>query len=184
MTRTCHALHHLPCFASLATLITSPSNDKIKLVRALQAQRRAREKERLFVIEGVRLAEEAVRARLPVKLVLHTDHLDPRSRSALNQLARLGAQVETVSPAVMAAASGTQTPQGLLAVVSFPSFVIRHSSFVIVLDRLSDPGNLGTILRTADAAGVEAVFLAPGTVDAYNPKVVRAALGAHFHLPI
>ncbi|MCS6911107.1 MAG: RNA methyltransferase, partial [Anaerolineales bacterium] len=53
-----------------------------------------------------------------------------------------------------------------------------------VCDRIADPGNLGTILRTADAAGVEAVFLAPGTVDAYNPKVVRAAMGAHFHLPV
>ena len=165
-------------------MITSPSNPTLKLVRALQSQRKAREKEQSFVIEGVRLVEDAIRAEAPVKLVLHTDDLDARGRAALNQLARLGAQVEAVSPKVMAAASDTQTPQGLLAVVAFPTFVIRHWSFALVLDRLSDPGNLGTLLRTADAAGAEAVFLAPGTVDAHNPKVVRAATGAHFHLPI
>jgi TrmH family RNA methyltransferase len=138
------------------------------------------------VIEGVRLVEDAIRAEAPVTLALHTDDLDARGRAALSQLARLGAQVEAVSPKVMAAASDTQTPQGLLAVVPLPHFATRsgHLTFVMVLDRLSDPGNLGTILRTADAAGVEAVFLAPGTVDAHNPKVVRAAMGAHFHLPM
>jgi TrmH family RNA methyltransferase len=165
-------------------MITSLSNPTLKLVRALQSERKAREQERSFVIEGVRLVEEAVRAKALVRLALHTDDLDARGRAALHRLARLGAQVEAVSPRVMAAASDTQTPQGLLAVVPFPNFAISHLTFVIVLDRLSDPGNLGTILRTADAVGVDAAFLAPGTVDAHNPKVVRAAMGAHFRLPI
>jgi TrmH family RNA methyltransferase len=167
-------------------MISSSSNPTIKLVRALQSQRRARQKEGLFVIEGVRLVEEAIRANVSAKIVLHTDGLDPRGRAAVAQLARLGAQVHEVSPKVMAAASETQTPQGLLAVVSFPKVIAQHTqrSLVLVLDRLADPGNLGAILRTADAAGVEAVVLTPGTVDAHNPKVVRAAMGAHFHVPI
>jgi TrmH family RNA methyltransferase len=168
-------------------MITSPSNPTLKLVRALQSQRKAREKEGLFVIEGVRLVEEAVRAQAPVRLALHTDDLDARGRAALHALARLGAEIHEVTPRVMAAASDTQTPPGLLAVLSLPSsFILLPSSFSfsLVLDRVSDPGNLGAILRTADAAGVEAAFLAPGTVDAHNPKVVRAAMGAHFHLPI
>jgi RNA methyltransferase, TrmH family len=168
-------------------MISSIANDKIKLVRALQAQRRSREKEQLFVLEGVRLLEEALHAHAAVQLILHTDTLDARGRAVINQLARLGATVEAVTPAVMAAASTEQTPAGLLAVVPFTPAVCpppAELSFALVLDRLSDPGNLGTVLRTADAAGVQAVFLAPGTVDAYNPKVVRAAMGAHFHLPI
>jgi RNA methyltransferase, TrmH family len=168
-------------------MITSVANDKIKLVRALQAQRRAREKEQLFVLEGVRLLEEALHAHVPVRLVLHTDTLDARGRSVINQLARLGASIEPVTPAVMAAASADQTPPGLLAVVPFAPLAVpppAELSFALALDRISDPGNLGTLLRTADAAGVQAVFLAPGTVDAYNPKVIRAAVGAHFHLPI
>ena len=166
-------------------MITSAANPKIKLVRALQSRRSERKAEQAFVVEGLRLAEEAIRAEAQARLVLHTDHLDGRGRAAVNQLARLGAAVEVVSPEVMAAASDTQTPPGLLAVLGLPPAVVpRPLAFALVLDRLADPGNLGTVLRTASAAGVQAVFLAPGTVDAYNPKVVRAAAGAHFHLPI
>jgi TrmH family RNA methyltransferase len=168
-------------------MITSPSNEKIKLVHALQTQRRARDKEALFVVEGLRLIEEVIRARAGVRLVLHTDTLDARGKSALNQLARSGAAVDMVSPAVMAAVSADQTPPGLLAVVSRSEALCPPPaglSFALVLDRIGDPGNLGTMLRTAEAAGVEAAFLAPGTVDAYNPKVIRAAMGAHFHLPL
>ncbi len=166
-------------------MITSASNPKIKLVRALQSKRAERKAEQAFVVEGVRLAEEAVRAQVPARLVLHTDRLDGRGRAALNQLAKLGAAIETVSPEVMAAASENQTPPGLLAVLALPSSTVPIPlNWALVLDRLADPGNLGTVLRTASAAGVQAVFLAPGTVDAYNPKVVRAAVGAHFHVPM
>ena len=166
-------------------MITSVANPKVKLVRNLQARRSARETEGLFVVEGVRLAEEAARAAAAPRLVLHTGGLDARGQAALEQLAARGAQVESVSSEVLAAASDTQTPQGLLAVVPIaPLLMPARLTLVLVLDGLGDPGNLGTILRTADAGGVEAVFLAPGTVDAYNPKVVRAAMGAHFHLPI
>ena len=166
-------------------MITSASNAKIKLVRALQTRRGEREAERLFVVEGTRLAEEAVRAQAQARLVLHTERLDTRSRSVINQLARLGAEVEEVSPEAMAAASSTQTPPGLLVVVPVASAPVPASpTFALVLDGLSDPGNLGTALRTASAAGVDVVFLTPGTVDAYNPKVVRGAMGAHFRLPL
>jgi TrmH family RNA methyltransferase len=166
-------------------VITSVANSKIKWVRQLQSRRAAREAERLFVIEGVRLAEEAAQAGAVASLVLHTPDLDPRARSALAALAARGAPILEVLPAVMAAASDTQTPPGLLAVLPTPALTPPSPlSLALVLDALADPGNLGTILRTAGAAAVEAVFLAPGTVDPFNPKVVRAAMGAHFHLPI
>jgi RNA methyltransferase, TrmH family len=166
-------------------VITSASNPKIKLVRALQARRSERESEQAFVIEGVRLAEEAARAQISPRLILHTARLDARTRAAINQLARLGAEVDEVSPEAMAAASTAQTPPGLLAVLPARSIPVPGAPvFALVLDGLADPGNLGTILRTAGAAGVDAVFLAPGTVDAYNPKVVRGAMGAHFYLPL
>jgi len=166
-------------------MITSLANPKLKLVRNLQAKRSARQAERLFVVEGVRLVEEATRAPAAPQLVLHVDDLDGRGQAALAALRARGAAIEAVTPAVMAAASGTETPAGLLAVVPLPELAPPAAlSWTLVLDGLRDPGNLGTILRTADAAGVEAVCLAPGTVDPYNPKVVRAAMGAHFHLPI
>ncbi len=166
-------------------MITSTSNPKVKWVRALQAKRKAREEERLFVVEGIRMAREAVAAGVPARLVMHSEGLDARGRGLVNSLARLGAEVETVSDSVMAACSDTETPPGLLAVVSRPALPLpRPLTLALVADGLADPGNLGTLLRTALAAGAEGVFLTGPTVDPYNPKVVRGAMGAHFHLPI
>jgi TrmH family RNA methyltransferase len=166
-------------------MITSTSNPRIKLVRALQTRRSEREKERAFAIEGIRLAREAVRAQVPARLVLHTEQIDARGHGLVNSLARLGAEIQVVTPAVMAACSATETPPGLLAVVGVPQLPLPSPlTFALVLDGLADPGNLGTILRSAWAAGTQAIFLTPGTVDPFNPKVVRAGMGAHFDLPI
>ena len=166
-------------------MISSIANPKIKLIRNLRARRASREAEGLFVVEGVRLVEEALRAPGAPRLALYGDGLDLRAQTALEQLRARGAALELVTPEVMAAASDAETPPGLLAVVPTPALPPPTPlSLALVLDGLRDPGNLGTILRTADAAGVQVVFLAPGTVDAYNPKVVRAAMGAHFHLPL
>jgi TrmH family RNA methyltransferase len=85
----------------------------------------------------------------------------------------------------MRAASDTQTPQGILVVLEPRDLRLPpHPDFLFIVDQVRDPGNLGTILRTAAAAGVDGVLLPPGTVDVYAPKVVRAAMGAHFRLPI
>jgi TrmH family RNA methyltransferase len=172
-------------FDTIPRVITSPANAQIKLIRALQGQRKAREAEGLFVAEGVRLVEEAARAHAPIQLVLHTPDLDERGQRVVRDVAARGARVEPVTEAVMRVAAETQTPAGLLAVIATtPRPWPAAPHWVLILDRLGDPGNLGTILRTAEAAGAQAVALAPGTVDAHNPKVVRAAMGAHFHLPI
>ncbi len=166
-------------------MITSTTNRRVKLVRALQEKPRARQEAGAFVVEGLRLAREAVAAQLPAQLVLHTDHLRPAERAVVNGLARLGAEVEVVSERVMAACSSTESPPGLLAVVSMPQLTPPQPITLAVLaDRLGDPGNLGTLMRTALAAGAEVLFLTHGSVDPFNPKVVRAAMGAHFHLPI
>jgi RNA methyltransferase, TrmH family len=90
-----------------------------------------------------------------------------------------------ISPDLMAEISDTETPQGILAVMKSTTLPLpADPSFVIVADQVRDPGNLGTMLRTAEAAGADAILLTPGTVDAFSPKVVRAGMGAHFHLPI
>lgn len=170
-------------------MITSQQNDKVKYVRALQSRRRARQREQHFVFEGVRLVEEAVRADAAPAFMFYTeaaDHPDSnRSSRLLASLREMDVPCYAVSDPVMAACSDTETPQGILAVLPIPTLPRpEHPTFSLVLDQVRDPGNLGTTLRTALAAGVEQVLLAPGTVDATNPKVVRAAMGAHLRLPV
>ena len=166
-------------------MITSTHNPKIQNVRLLQARSRERRQAQAFVVEGVRLVEEALAARWQAQLVLHTQDLNARGLEAVDGFRSQGAQVEMVSEEVMSAASDTQTPQGILAVLPMRTLPIPENlDFVFIADAVRDPGNLGTMLRTAAAAGVQAVFLPPATVDLYSPKVVRAAMGAHFRLAI
>lgn len=164
-------------------MITSAQNERVKYVRSL-ARRRVRQREGRFVVEGTRLLDELVGAGIEPALVFYTAAW---TESAAGQ--RLLPQIRTgegawpVTDAVMAACADTQTPQGVLAVVPFPSLRPRPG-LLLILDAIRDPGNLGTILRSAESAGVGQVLLAPGTVDLYNPKVVRGAMGAHFRLPV
>jgi TrmH family RNA methyltransferase len=166
-------------------MITSSKNPRIQYVHALQARPRERREAQAFVVEGIRLAEEALDSGWAAQLALYTSDLGERGLAVVEGLKAQGAQVEEVTPQVLKAASDTQTPQGILAVLPVRSIPIPDKlDFLFIPDGVRDPGNLGTMLRTAAAAGVGAVFLPAGTVDAFAPKVVRAAMGAHFRLPI
>ncbi|MEA3351618.1 MAG: RNA methyltransferase [Chloroflexota bacterium] len=166
-------------------MLTSTKNPRIKLIRRLQARSRNRRKEKLFVIEGVRLAEEAFEAGCKPEMVLFTDGLSSRGHQLVESFRPLDVEIVSVAPQVMRAASDTQTPQGILAVMPLQGLPLPDDlQFVLIPDGVRDPGNIGTLLRTALAAGVDAVLLPPGNVDAYDPKVVRAGMGAHFRLPI
>jgi TrmH family RNA methyltransferase len=135
------------------------------------------------------LVEEADRVGISPDFVFHTAEVDTsgggRIEQVLRSLREAGVPCFTVSESVMAACSETKSPQGILAVVPVPDLAQpERPTFTLILDRVRDPGNLGTILRTALAVGVERTILAPGTVDGSNPKVVRAAMGAHLRLPL
>lgn len=167
-------------------MITSTGNEKVKYVRSLY-RRRVRYRERRFVIEGVRLVEEAFRAGIVPALLFYNEGVNaiPGGRELLVEIQKGGSPASAVSEKVMKAMADTVSPQGVLAVVPFVELAPPPSpSLGLVVDRLRDPGNLGSILRSANAARVEQVILAPKTVDSYNPKVVRGAMGAHFRLPI
>jgi TrmH family RNA methyltransferase len=169
----------------LYPMITSSRNPKIQLVRDLLAHPKARYETKAFVVEGVRLIEEAWRAGWSVRLVLCRDDLSARGRNLADQFIAQGIPVEQVVPSILEAVSDTQTSQGILAVVNIrPLPLPPRPDFLLILDGVRDPGNLGTILRTASAAGVQAALLPPGVTDPYAPKVVRSAMGAHFRLPI
>ena len=175
-------------------MLTSLSNERVKLVRALQTQRKVREQERRFVIEGVRLIEEALKANADFDFVFYEETKDERARKLLDELTRRRATLFQTSSQIMRACADTEHPQSVIAVVKNERLMIKDSaaansifnlqSLCLICDRISDPGNLGTLLRTSAAANVDAVLLSPDTVEAFNPKVVRAGMGAHFHLPI
>jgi TrmH family RNA methyltransferase len=166
-------------------MITSPHNAKVQLVRALLGRPRERREQAAFVVEGVRLVEEALAAGWSLRFALHDAGLGGRGKTLLSRLAAAGVDLEPVAENLMRSTSETETPQGVLAVVEIKPLPIPDKlDFVLVPDAIRDPGNLGTLLRTAAAAGVQAVFLPPETADAFAPKVVRAGMGAHFRLPI
>ena len=166
-------------------MITSAQNSKIKLVRALLGRARERREANAFVVEGVRLVEEAVHSHWNVRFALYDEALSERGRLQVESLNSQGIEAEMVSEGLMKSLSETETPQGILAVLEFNELPITTPlHFLLIPDQIRDPGNLGTLLRSAAATGVQAVLLPPETTDAFAPKVVRSGMGAHFRLPI
>jgi TrmH family RNA methyltransferase len=139
----------------------------------------------VFVVEGVRLVEEADIGGWGFRYLLYNESLSERGRSLIKSLNSRGIEVEEVSLNVMKSLSETETPQGILAVLQLFQLPLPKSlNFILVPDQIRDPGNLGVLLRTAAATGVQAVFLPPETTDAFAPKVLRSGMGAHFQVPI
>ncbi len=154
------------------------TNPEIQRLRRLLGRRSRRSEDGAFVVEGALLTAEARRAGWAIEAQYVAPGVEPVDGAG---------PVRSLAPGVAERVAATETPSGLFAVVRIPvadPTALAAADFVVVADRLADPGNLGTILRSAEAAGVDAVVLTPGTVDAFNPKVVRASAGALFHVPV
>ncbi len=180
-------------------MITSPANPKVALLRSLQTPR-GRAEARAFLVEGPHVVGAAIEAGMTPFLLLYDAEALERSeegrtlRDVFTQVGDTGErEVLEANARALAHACDTQTPQGVAGAVALADVSPerlrarrrgRFRPLLLVLDALSDPGNLGTILRSALAADVDEVLLTRRCVDPYNPKVVRAASGAHFHLPI
>ncbi len=161
----------------------------LTLARDLR-RRRARERHELFVAEGVRAVEELLASPLLVRGVLAAPQLTeaPRGAALLDAARRRNVDITDVDEREFASAAETESPQGVLAVAEIPrrrldELDLAGQARLVVLDAVQDPGNVGTILRTAAALGASAVVAMPGTVDLWNAKVVRSAMGALFHSP-
>jgi RNA methyltransferase, TrmH family len=161
----------------------------LTLARDLR-RRKAREKHSLFVAEGVRSVEELLRSHLAVRGVLVAAQLAdaPRGRALRKTLDESGIEVTEVSEKDFRSAAETESPQGVMAIGEVPDRLLDTLDVagvcrLIVLDAVQDPGNAGTIVRTAAALGATATIALPGTVDLWNPKVIRSSMGAQFQHP-
>ena len=170
--------------------IESTANAKIKWAAALHT-RKERERRGEFIAEGVRLVEEAATAECPICFCLVTEEalIDLRVQSIIAALEERNCPVYLATAAAYKKASATDTPQGILLVMkkattSLLSLKSEKVPFLAIMDQIQDPGNAGTILRTADAAGCTGIIAIEGTVDLFSDKTVRSAMGALFHLPI
>jgi RNA methyltransferase, TrmH family len=166
-------------------LITSRKNPRIQLIKKLLSSAAFRQSEGVFIIEGVRLVGEALASGWPLRDIFVSTGLNPRGRDLFEKAANTTCTRYEVSDEVMAEISDTETPQGIVAVVELRVLSLPQKlDLVLVLDAIRDPGNVGTILRTASAAGVDVVFIAPETADPFSPKVLRAGMGAQLKLPV
>ncbi|MDQ7028198.1 MAG: RNA methyltransferase [Anaerolineae bacterium] len=163
--------------------IASLQNNRVKLVSLLQSKARIRRKERKIVLEGMRLIGDAVAQKQRPEFLFY----EPQSVdwNFIAKLQNKNMLLIEVTDNVMKHVSDTQSPQGIIGVFPIPQPKIPKSAErVLILDAISEPGNMGTILRTAGAAGIQVVILTQGCVDPYNPKVLRGGMGAHFRIPI
>jgi len=170
-------------------ILTNIGSDRVRSVRAL-SRRAVREREHLFLAEGPQAVREVVLHRPDAVQDLYFEAQAADRHAAVLDAARAaGLLAREVSPEVLAAMCDTKAPQGIIAVcrpmdVDLDSVLVAHPRLLVILTNVRDPGNAGTVIRGADAAGADAVLLSDSSVDIYNPKVVRSSVGSLFHLPI
>lgn len=171
------------------TEIKSNSNQLIKYIKKLK-RKRNRWQEEKFIIEGSKMIEEALEAKEEISHIIFSEEVrDREDYRLLLQGVDISTNIVQVSRGIFEEISDTESPQGIMALVSFGVRDIRDilekkKKNLIFLDSLQDPGNLGTIIRTADAFKIDGIIIGENTVDPYNEKVVRATMGSIFRLPI
>lgn len=173
--------------------ITSAENPLIRRLSMLARSTRRAAKENVFLVEGLRLAEMAAHSDGQILNAVFTERALAAERAAIlaEQLRQRGVPVSCVPPRVFAACAETDAPQGILLLLQRPPrraltdlvHAAEKAPFYLALDRVQDPGNVGMILRTADAAGAAGVILLRGCADVYSSKVVRATMGSLFYVP-
>lgn len=171
----------LSVFRERKDMITSTSNQQIKNIVQLAKKGKARREQDVFLVEGLRMYQEAPKERI-VKTYVSESFYKKEKKILSDE------KIEIVEDRVFASASDTMTPQGVLSIVKQyhyekKDFWKKEQPFFLVLENLQDPGNLGTIFRTAEGAGVDGIFLSRDCVDLYNPKVIRSTMGSVYRMP-
>ncbi len=167
-------------------MISSSSNPQIKNLVQLQKKPKAREEQGAFVTEGIKMFEESKDGGYLIKAYVSESFYEEKRTEKPDYFT--GFPYETVTDGVLKEASDTLTPQGIMAVVKKPVYdfnqiITAPEANLVLLEDIRDPGNLGTILRTAEGAGITGIILSKSSVDMYNPKVIRSTMGAIYRMP-
>lgn len=170
-------------------IISSKDNRLVKLWRALNTQAKQRRENGLFAIEGARLCGDALASKLPIEAVLYTADAKESYPTVIAGLVAAANECAEITPGVANAMADTNHPQGVFCVVKSLDILlsldtINNMGRYGVLEDIQDPGNLGTIIRTAEAFGLDGLVLSTGCCDVYNPKVLRGSMGGVFRLPL
>ena len=170
-------------------MITSTSSKQIKNLSALIKKAKERRNQGVFVVEGTRMFYEAPKERLRNVYVAESFYADDKNKSEMDTYME-GQQekLEVVSDSVFRQISDTQTPQGVMAVVEMPHYELSEllkgdETHLLILESIQDPGNLGTMIRTGEGAGITGIIMNNQTVDLYNPKTVRSTMGSLYRMP-
>lgn len=169
--------------------ITSPSNPLIKNIKSLYRKKNRWNKKR-FLIEGVNSVEELLKEKSLIDYIVYSDKLlnVNEGKDLLKKINDNNIDLINVPHNLYKEITDVENPQGIMGVVKFNltpfEEILKNKGFLIFLDGVMDPGNMGTIIRTADAFGINGVIITEGSVDIYNPKVVRASMGSIFHIPL
>lgn len=162
------------------------SKNEIKLIKSLE-NKKFRKKHNFFVIEGERIVSDVVLGGAPIDQVILSETFSSSNSTFINKLAQHNTVAKIIPDNQMKSISDTVTPSGVLALCKIPEqpiIEITKGQNILYLDTIQDPGNLGTLLRSANWFGLEHVVLSENCIDPYNPKVVRGGMGAHFNLNI
>lgn len=167
--------------------IESIHNPKVLLWNQLKTKK-GRDQQGLYLIEGIKIIEEALLFKVEIEVIIVNDGFTIPS-TITDLLLQKKIDIITVSDVVFRKLVDTETPQGILAIVKKIEYMVdqifkKDNNFLLLIDEIQDPGNLGAIIRSADAAGVSGIIIGKDTVDLYNPKVIRSAMGSIYHLPI
>jgi len=173
-------------------MITSTNNQQLKQASALLKKAKERKEKKAFVVEGPRMVVEAPAESLKAVYVAENFEKNPENTKLLKELEQKcqlsGAVYEIVVDAVFKNVSDTQTPQGIMAVVAMPEYSFEQlldgdKTHLLILESIQDPGNLGTMLRTGEGAGITGVIMNKTTVDLFNPKTIRSTMGSIYRMP-
>lgn len=173
-------------------MITSANNQQLKQVSALLKKSKERREKKAFVVEGPRMVVEAPAKSIKAVYVAESYEKNSENASILKELRTkcesVGAVFETVVDSVFKGVSDTQTPQGIMAVVAMPEYDLEQllngeRTHLLIVESIQDPGNLGTMVRTGEGAGITGVIMNKTTVDLFNPKTIRSTMGSIYRMP-